>query len=275
VVVNEHSRERVALVTGGSRGIGRAIALRLARGGADVAVVYRQAADAARETVSAIEAVGRRGLAIQADIGEPEQVRAAFRQVGDAFGHLDVFVANAAATAFKPLLEVKEHHVARTFAITVTSFVVAVQAAVPLMAGRRGVIVTISGCDSFRYIAGHGVLASAKAALESLTRYYAVELADRNISVNCVNPGYVETDSSRLYLGTPEANAAFRTELAATTPMRGFGTPEEVAHLVAFLCAPESDWIRGQTIYIDGGIFLNAPGHSVRWWAMRQGTPSR
>jgi enoyl-[acyl-carrier protein] reductase III len=253
----------LALVTGGSRGIGRAIVERLARDGRDVAFVYRRDDASADEVVRGVREVGRRCLALRADLGEPEQVAAALARLGDE--PVEVLVANAAATAFRPLLEVKPHHLDKTFAISIRAFLQLVQAVAPRMPG-GGRIVTVSGMDTHRYVAGHGVLAAAKAALEALTRYLAVELGPRGITVNCVNPGYVDTDSVAMYLRDEESRRAFFDEIDGATPLRALGTPAEVAGLVAFLCSGEAAWMQGQVLYLDGGIFLHAPGHSVRWW---------
>jgi enoyl-[acyl-carrier protein] reductase III len=254
-----------ALVTGGSRGIGRAIALRLARDGADVAFVFRRDAEAAAAVEAEIRALGRRSLALQADLADPAQVAAALDRLDEETDGVDVLVANAAATAFKPLLAVKPHHLEKTYAITIGAFLHIVQRLAPRL-GNPGRIVTISGMDTHRYVAGHGVLASAKAALESLTRYLAVELGPRGVTVNCVNPGYVDTDSVAYYFGDEAARRAFLEEVDAATPLRALGRPEEVAAAVAFICSPDAAWLQGQVIYLDGGIFLHAPGHSVRWW---------
>jgi enoyl-[acyl-carrier protein] reductase III len=253
----------LALVTGGSRGIGRAIVERLARDGADVAFIWRRDAKAATETEMAVRGMGRRCLSLQADLGEAAGVADALDRLGGL--PVQYVVANAAATAFKPLLEVKPHHVEKTYAITIGAFLQIVQRLAPGMPP-GGRIVTISGMDTHRYVAGHGVLASAKAALEALTRYLAVELGPRGITVNCVNPGYVETDSVAMYLQDQEGRRAFFEEIEAATPLRALGQPHEVASLVAFLCSPEAAWMQGQVVHLDGGIFLHAPGHSVRWW---------
>lgn len=255
----------LALVTGGSRGIGRAIVRRLARDGYDVALVYRRDAVAARAAAAEVEGLGRRAIVLQADLGDPAQVAAALDALVAQTARVDAFVANAAATAFKPLLESKPHHVEKTYAITIGAFLAIVQRVAPLMRD-PGRIVAISGMDTHRYVAGHGVLASAKSALEALTKYLAVELGPRGITVNAVNPGYVDTDSVALYFGGDEARRTFLEEIEGTTPLRALGTPEEVADLVAFLCSREAAWMQGQVLYLDGGIFLSAPGHSVRWW---------
>jgi enoyl-[acyl-carrier protein] reductase III len=253
-----------AFVTGGSRGIGRAIVERFARDGFDVAFNYRRD-DAADATVAAVRALGRVGLAIKGDLGDPAQVAAMLRALDAATPRVDVFVANAAATAFRPVLESKPHHVQKTYAITIGAFLQIVQHLAPNM-GAGGRIVAMSGMDTHRYVAGHGVLASAKAALEALTRYLAVELGPRGITVNAVNPGYVETDSVTLYLGDEQGRRDFLDEIEGSTPLRALGTPAEVASLVSWLCSREADWMQGQVLYLDGGIFLHAPGHSVRWW---------
>jgi len=254
-----------AFVTGGSRGIGRAIVERFARDGYDVALNYRRDEAAATEVATAVRALGRTCLALKADLGEPGEVAAMLDELGRAVPCVDVFVANAAATAFRPVLESKPHHVQKTYAITIAAFLQIVQRLAPAM-GPGGRIVAMSGMDTHRYVAGHGILASAKAALEALTKYLAVELGPRGITVNAVNPGYVDTDSVALYLQDEQGRREFLEEIEGSTPLRALGTPAEVANLVAWLCSREADWMQGQVLYLDGGIFLHAPGHSVRWW---------
>ena len=251
---------RVAVVTGGSRGIGRGIALRLAADGADCAITYRREEARAREVVAALEARGRRALAVPVDLGMPEQVGPAVERIADALGRVDILVANAAATAFRPLLEQRPHNVERTFAISVDSFVAAVQASVPRMA-TGGRIVGISGVDSPQAMSGHGLLGAAKAAMESLVRALALELGPRGITVNAVSPGFLETDSSRLYvergLGQDYGSAVRR--LVAATPVRRVGTVEDVAALVAYLVSEAAGFLTGQTIVLDGGLTIVSP----------------
>jgi len=255
----------LALVTGGSRGIGRAIVRRLARDGYDVAIVYRRAEGEAEAAAGEVRELGRRAIVLRADLGEPVEVAAALDELLAHAPRVDAFIANAAATAFKLLLETKPHHVEKTYAITIASFLAIVQRIVPRMPA-TGRIVAISGMDTHRYVAGHGVLASAKSALETLVRYLAVELGPRGITVNAVNPGYVDTDSVALYFGGDDARASFLEEVEGSTPLRALGRPEEVADLVGFLCSGEASWMQAQVLYLDGGVFLHAPGHSVRWW---------
>jgi len=248
---------KVALVTGSSRGIGRAIALRLARDGADVVVHYRRQAAAAQETAAAIAARGRRALVVQAELGEAAAIRRMFTQVRETFGGLDILVANAAATAFKPLLEQQAHHIDKTFAITVDAFVLAVQEAVKLMQGRRGKIVTVSGIDARRYIPLHGALAAAKGALEVLTAYLACELAPQGISVNGVNPGFVNTDSAHVF--GEKVYRLLEQNIVTYTPLQRVGTPDDIANVVAFLCSEDAAWICGQALTVDGGLSLTSP----------------
>lgn len=252
---------RVAVVTGGSRGIGRGIALHLAQAGADCAITYRRNADAARETVAALEATGRRAMALPLELAEPEQVGPAFDRIAAAFGRVDVLVANAAAAAFRPVLEQKPHNVRRTFAITVDAFVAMTQAAVPLMAGRPGRIVLVSGIDSFQAMDGHSVLGAAKAAAEALVRGLALELGPRGVTVNAVTPGFIRTDSSTYYvtqgLGLDYERATER--LRAATPVRRHGTTEDVAELVGYLVSDAASFVTGQCIVIDGGLTITSP----------------
>ena len=245
---------KVALITGASRGIGRATALRWARDGAAVIVNYRRNEAAAAETVAAIAATGAEAVPVRADLEDGDQIAAMFATVRERFGRLDVLVANAAATSFRPLLDSKPHNVARTFGITVNGFLHCVQEAATLMLDGSAVV-AVSGFDTLRVLPGHGTLAAAKAALEMLVRYLAVELAPRRIRVNGVNPGYVETDSARMYVGA-EYESRVRGEWIAATPLGRLGTPEDVANVIAFLCSDAAGFICGQTIVVDGGRTL-------------------
>jgi enoyl-[acyl-carrier protein] reductase III len=232
------------------------VALDLAEAGASVVVNYRRSEEAAREVAREVEGRGAKALVVKADLEREEEIREMFRSIREQFGGLDILVANAAATAFKPLLEVKSHHVDRTFGITVHGFLACVREAVELMAGRRGKIVALSGIDVYQVMPGHGLLSAAKAAMEALVRYLAWELAGRGISVNGVCPGVVATDSSRAYAG--EAWERIMAPVVAATPQKRLGTPEDIAPVVAFLCSREADWITGQTLIVDGGLSLTS-----------------
>jgi enoyl-[acyl-carrier protein] reductase III len=247
---------KIALVTGASRGIGRATALTLARGGADVVVHYHRHEAQAEEVARAIEAAGRRALVAGADLEQPEEIGRLFDRIAETFGALDFFIANHAATAFKATLDVKPHHIQRTFDLVVRALVLCVQRAVPLMEGRDGVIVTIGGQGTVECLPNYAILASAKAAMEAWTRYLAYELAGRGITANCVSPGVIATDSARFYGG--DRFEEFDRLIADFTPRGRMGTPEEVASVVAFLCSPAARYIVGQTIVVDGGLSLVA-----------------
>lgn len=253
--------DRVAVITGGARGIGRGIALRLAREGAHCAITYRRQADTAAATVAEIERLGVKGLALPLELAEPSQVPPVFQRIAGAFGRVDILVANAAATSFRPLADQKEHNVRRTFAISVDSFIAAVQGALPLMRGRPGRIVAISGIDSFHAMPGHGLLGGAKAAVESLVRAFAGELGPAGITVNGVNPGMVATDSSRLYVesGLGRDYEAAMAEVAAATPVRRIGTIDDVADCVAWIVSDGAGFLTGQTILLDGGLTIVSP----------------
>ena len=251
---------RVALVTGGTRGFGRAIALRLAADGNDCAITYRTRAELAREVVAEIEALGCRALAVPLALEEPAQVPGAIAKVTETFGRIDVLVANAAATAFRPMLEQKPHNIEKTLAISVHSFIAAIQEAAPSMAA-GGRIVVVSGIDSHQAMTGHGVLGAAKAAMESLVRILALELGPRGITVNAVSPGLIETDSSRLYIekGLGQAWDVASARMIAATPVRRLGTVEDVASLVAYVASPAAGFLTGQTIILDGGLTMVSP----------------
>ena len=250
--------DKVALITGSSRGIGRAIALRLASEGARIVVNYRRNAEQARAVVAEVERLGSQAFAVQADMSDGDAVRAMFEQVKQHYGRLDILVVNAAATAFRPLLQQKEHNVIRTFALTISGSLLAVQAAVPLMRDRRAKVVTISGIDSLRMLSGHGLLGAAKAALENMTMYLAHELGPHGIAVNGINPGLIETDSSKMYAGGDEAYAQYERDVIPNTPAGRVGRPEDIAAVTAFLCSEDADFIRGQTLLVDGGLLSSS-----------------
>lgn len=247
---------RVAVVTGGTRGLGHAIALELAREGATLALNYRRDEQRAVRALGEIRAIAPRSITLKADLGDDEQVRAMIRRAGEELGRIDILIANAAATAFRPLLEVKPHNITRTFNLSVNGFVAAVQEASRLMgAGAR--VVMISGLDSIRFMEGHGVLGAAKAALESMVRDFAFELGPRGITVNGVNFALIDSDSSRMYLG--EEYERIARAAAERSALKRLPRAEEIAAIVRLVCSPAAGFLTAQTIMADGGLSLKSP----------------
>jgi len=247
---------KVALITGSSRGIGRALALTLAREGASLVINYKRNAELAAQTVADVEAAGGEAIAVQADMESPEEIAALFDAARERFGRLDFFVGNAAASAFKPIMDLGPHHLDRSHAMNVRAFVLGVQQAVPLM-DQGGRVVVLSSYGSIRAYPGYATLGAAKAALEAWVRYMAVELAPRGINVNGVNGGVIESDSSGYFYDV--AGMPPLSTVLGKIPKRRMGSVQEVADVIAFLLAPASEYITGQTLVVDGGLSIVAP----------------
>lgn len=248
--------DKVALITGGSRGIGRSLALTLARGGCAVVINYKRNADLAAETLRAVEKLGGKGITVQADVEEPAAIDRLFDQVAGEFGRLDFFVSNAAASAFKKVQDLKAHHLDRTHAMNVRSFVLGAQRSVDLMS-RGGRIVVLSSYGSIRAYPTYAALGAAKAALETWVRYMAIEFAHLGINVNAVNGGVIDTDSADYFYRVPGMPPL--SGVLAKVPKGRAGTPQEVADAVAFLLSAESEYITGQSLVVDGGLSVIAP----------------
>ncbi len=244
---------KTVVITGGSRGMGQRLAVRLGREEANVVVNYRRDAEAAAATVKDVEAGGGTAVAIQADVAQTGDVERLIGESVEAFGGLDVVVANAAASAFKPLSDIRAHHVDKTMSLTVTGFLDLVRLAAPHL-GQGGRVVAVSGWDSFRALPLHGLLGAAKAAMETLVKYFAVELGPQGITAVGICPGPIDTDSFRYYAG--EHWEEYERNWLALTPSGAYPTPDDVAEVMAFLCSPRSASINGQTIVLDGGLSL-------------------
>ena len=246
---------KTALVTGSSRGIGRAIALKLGALGADVAVNYVISEGKAQSVVQQLRAAGRRAFATKADVSDAEQLRSLFETVKAEWGGLDIYINNAIDVAsFGPVTRLRADAWRHTIDSHVTTFLLASQHAARLMAGREGSIVALSSLGSRGYIPGYAPIGVGKAAIEALTRYLAVELGPAGIRVNTVSGGPIDTDSLRRF-STYEQMEDACTRLA---PGRRMGQPEDIADVVAFLCTKDARWIYGQTLVVDGGLSLLA-----------------
>ncbi len=250
--------QKTVLVTGSGRGIGRAIALHFARLGADVIVNYVRNQAPAEETAAQIEAMGRKTFLMRANVGKTEDIDRLFDEIGARFGGLDVLVSNAALGFNRPALQQKPNGWDGTMNVNARALLFEAQRAVPFMEARGGGhIVSISSPGSQRVLPDYVTVGASKAALEALTRYLAVELGPKNIAVNAVAPGLVETDALKFFSSMGDPEIISRT--AALTPAGRLVTPEDVAGLVAFLCTPAAHMIRGQTLIIDGGFTLITP----------------
>jgi enoyl-[acyl-carrier protein] reductase III len=247
---------KVALITGASRGIGKALALRLAARGAIPVVNYKRSDELAREVVAEAERLGSSALAIRADLESLEEIETMFDQVQERFGRLDFFVSNASASNFHHFMDLKPHHLERSFNLNVRAFVVGTQRAVRLMPD-GGRVVVLSSYGSIRSFPTYANLGSAKAALETWARYMAVELAPRGVNVNAVNGGIIETDSSSYFYATGRV-PSLETVLPKI-PKRRMGTAAEVADSVLFLLSPEAEYVTGTTLIVDGGLTAIAP----------------
>jgi enoyl-[acyl-carrier protein] reductase III len=247
---------KVALVTGSSRGIGRAIALELAGLGADVVIHYLRKKSAAAEAMAAVEALGRRAVGIKANLADATQIEAMFDQIEATFGRCDIFIGNAASGTPRDILDVNDKHWDWTMDVNARSILRCVQRAAPLMAQAGwGRIVSITSPGSSRVLPHYGAIGLSKAVIESLTRYLAVDLAPQGITVNAVSPGLVRTDAVATFPVDLKETFDFAT---SRTPAGRLVTPEDVAHLVAFLCSDAAAMIVGQTLLVDGGYSILA-----------------
>ncbi|MDP2917711.1 MAG: enoyl-[acyl-carrier-protein] reductase FabL [Dehalococcoidia bacterium] len=241
---------KIALVTGGSRGIGRAITLKLASEGADVIINYFRRTSAAEATAQEARSKGVNAHIIKANVGEPEKIDEMFREIEQKFGRLDIFINNAASGVPKPALELDAKGWQWTMDINARAFLLCSQRAARLMP-KGGRIVCISSLGSRMITPIYTSVGVSKAALEALTRYLAVELAPKGICVNAVAPGAVESEALKLY-----AEDMSLPRLSQSTPAGKLVQPEDIANLVAFLCSDECSMIIGQAIIIDGGLSL-------------------
>jgi enoyl-[acyl-carrier protein] reductase III len=243
---------KTAFVTGASRGIGRAIALKLASAGCDVALVYHNSHEGAEQVCASIRAGGRRALAVQADVSEPASVAEAFTAFRQEFDHVDIVVSNAAIGVLRPALELTLKHWRRCLETNALALNLLAQQAVPLMRD-GGRIIGISSLGATRAIPQYAFIGASKAALESVARSLAQELGRRGIRVNTVSAGVVDTDALKYFPNRQQ----LLDEYARRTPAGPTLAPEDVANAVYLLCLPEAAMITGHTLVVDGGYCIS------------------
>lgn len=242
---------KVALVTGGTKGIGKQIALKLAELGANVAVNYLRSRNAADETVEELKKLGSDAIAIRANIGRHEKMSKIFDEIRNKYGRLDILVSNAALGLFTPAMDINDKAWHLSMDTNAEAFLRCIQMSKDLMPD-GGKVVALSSLGTSRYIDGYAAIGASKAAIETLTRYFAWELASRKINVNTVSGGFVDTDALK---GFPTYQRMV-DEVERRTPFGRIGTADEIADVVVFLCTDKAKWITGQVLVVDGGYSL-------------------
>jgi enoyl-[acyl-carrier protein] reductase III len=244
-------RGKVAFVSGGTRGIGFAVAERLARKGANVVVNYFRSRQAANEAVEKIKSYGVDAYAHRANMGNHDQLPGIFERIQERFGRLNILISNAALGLYTDLLDIDDKAWDLSMHTNARAFLNCVQLVSGMMPD-HGRIVTLSSLGSIRYIPGYSAIGVSKAALENIVRYAAIEMAPRQITVNCVSGGFIDTSALAAFPNYDQ----MKQEVSQRTPFGRIGKPEEVADVVVFLASPKASWITGQTVIVDGGYSL-------------------
>lgn len=252
-------QDKVVLITGSGRGIGRSIALRFGELGAHVIVNFFRNRAPAEETAEQIRDLGRQAIVVKANVGNVDDLADLFAKINTTFGGLDIYVHNAASGYNRSVMDQKPRGWDWTMNINARSLLFAAQHAVPLMGKKGGgSIIAISSLGSERVIPDYVTVGASKAALETLVRYLGVELASKNIVVNAVSPGLVDTDALRHFASFEQYGKEVIQEVGSNTPTGRLVTTDDVADVVCFLATPQARMICGQTIVVDGGYSLRA-----------------
>lgn len=241
---------KVAIVTGASKGIGAAIAEHLADAGASVAVNYSSSKSGADRVVSNIVSKGGKAIAVQANITTPADIKRMFAETKKAYGRVDILVNNAGVYEFSPLEEITVEHFRKQFDLNVLGLILASQEALKYFGNGGGSIINISSVASVSTTATTSVYSATKAAVDAVTKTLAKELGPRNIRVNSINPGMVDTEGTET-MGIIASD--FRKQVEAQTPLGRIGLPQDIAPAVVFLASPDSSWITGESLFISGG----------------------
>ncbi|MDZ7958270.1 MAG: glucose 1-dehydrogenase [Aulosira sp. DedQUE10] len=242
---------KIAVVTGASKGIGAAIAKHLAAEGAGVVVNYASSQEGANRVVEEITSTGGKAIALQANVAKKAEIEHLFAQTQQAFGRLDILVNNAGIYEFSPLEDITEEHFHKQFDLNVLGLILTSQQAVKHFDSAGGSIINISSIVSSLAPANASIYSATKAAVDAVTKSLAKELGPRNIRINSINPGMVETEGTQT-AGITESEGRQQTE--AHTPLGRIGQPQDIAPAVVFLASSDSAWITGETLYITGGL---------------------
>ena len=242
---------KVAFVSGGTKGIGLAVAQNLARRGANVVLNYFRSRQSANEAVEKIKSYGVESYAHRANMGNHEQLPAIFDGIKERFGKLDILISNAALGLFTSMIDIDDKAWDLSMHTNARAFLNSVQLASPIMPDHARVV-ALSSLGSIRYIPGYAAIGVSKAAIENMVKYMAIELASRKITVNCVSGGFIDTNALKAFPNYKE----MLDEVSERTPFKRVGTPQEVADVITFLAGPKATWITGQTVIVDGGYSL-------------------
>lgn len=248
--MNKKLAGKVAVVTGASKGIGAGIALQLASDGASVVVNYSSSKESADKVVNEITQKGGKAIAVQGNMTQADDIEHLFSETIKAFGHLDILINNAGIYEFKSLEEITPEHFYKMYDLNVLGLLMATKEAVKHFGEKGGSIINIGSVAGTGKLANASVYSSTKAAVDAITRNLGQELGHRNIRVNSINPGLVETEGVHS-IGYSEGE--FRKNFEAKTPLERMGQPSDIAPAVSFLASDDASWISCETLYISGG----------------------